>query len=370
MKSIAYLGMDVHKDFIYCVVLGSGTNDTPITERKLPNDRLKLKKWIDKWARLYDLRSCYEASSCGYVIHRWLLEMGITCDVIAPSLIPTRAGDKIKTDRRDALKLARLHRAGELTKVHIPTIEEEAVRALIRCREAVQKEVIASKHYVLKFLTARGLVYREGKNWTQNHWRYLRGLKLEGPDAITFGHYIALLDFKLHELTNLDKEVETLAWSERYKDVVGRLICLRGVGVLTAMVIISEVQDFARFAGPRELMSYFGIVPSERSSGSAQRQGGITKTGNSRARRVLIESAWHYQREPAVGEKLKARQEGQNPEVIAHCWKAQRRLHKKFWSIATRKERCKAAVAVARELVGFIWAIVTNYGTSAQARAH
>lgn len=367
MKSIAYLGMDVHKDFIYCVILGSGTSDTPITERKLLNDKLALKKWISKWDNAYDLRSCYEASSCGYVVHRWLKEMGIHCEVIAPSLIPTKTGDKVKTDRKDAFKLARLHRAGELTSVYVPTEEDEAVRALIRCREAIKREIIASRHYVLKFLSLKGLTYHGGKNWTREHWRYIKGLRLEGADGITLSNYIALLEFKLQQQAGLDREIEVLAYSDRYKDLVGRLLCLRGVGILTAMVIVSEVQDFSRFASPRELMAYFGIVPSEHSSGNSQNKGGITKTGNSRVRRILIEASWHYQKQPAVGEKLKKRQEGQSPEVIAHSWKAQQRLHKKFWSIAMRKEKCKAVVAVARELTGFIWAIAVNYSPVAKA---
>lgn len=365
MKSIAYVGMDVHKDSIVCVLLPAGS-ETPISERKLINDKIALKKWITKWDKVYDLRCCYEASSCGYVIHRWLLEIGVTCDVIAPSLIPVRPGDKIKTDRRDALKLARLYRAGELVRVYVPTEEDEAVRGLVRCRETLQKEVVQSKHYVLKFLSARGLPYQGKSNWTQAHWRYIRGIKLEGADDVTFRHYVALLEFKLAQLSHLDKEIETLAWSERYKEVVGALVCLRGVNTLTAMIVVSEVQDFARFGSPRQLMSYFGLIPSESSSGEIRRQGSITKTGNNRVRRVLSESAWHYQHKPAVGERLKKRQEGQSPEVIAHSWKAQERLHKKFWSIACRKDRCKAATAVARELVGFIWALATQYGQTLQ----
>lgn len=360
VKSIAYVGMDVHKDFVYGVILPTGS-DTPITERKINNERVAVKKWLSKWAKFYELRCCYEASSCGYVLHRWLLEMGISCEVIAPSLIPTRPGEKIKTDRRDALKLARLYRAGELVCVHIPSKEDESVRDLVRCRETLMKEVVASKHHVLKFLTRKGLAYSGKTNWTRDHFRYLRSIKLEGADEVTYRNYLALLEFKMQQLAAVDKEVETLAWSDRYKEVVGRLTCLRGVGILTAMVVISEVQDFARFASPRALMSYFGMVPSESSSGESRKQGSITKAGNSRVRRLLTEAAWHYQHKPAVTETLKKRQEGQSAEVIAHSWKAQERLHKKFWSIAMRKERCKAAMAVARELTGFIWALVTQY---------
>ena len=368
MKSIAYLAMDVHGDSISGALLPS-SGDEFITERKIRNDKLTLKKWISKWDQVYELRCCYEASSCGYVVHRWLAEMGIKCDVIAPSLIPTKPGDKLKTDRRDARKLAKLYRAGELTPVHVPDEGDEAVRALVRCRETVQKEVLSSRHYILKFLSLRGLSYRGGKNWTREHWRYLRSIKLEGADEIVFRNYMSLLEFKLEQLKALDMDVEAVACSDKYREVVGRLLCLRGVGVLTAMVIVSEVQDFARFAGPRELMAYFGIVPSENSSGDVRRQGQITKTGNSRVRRVLIEAAWHYRHKPAIGDRLKKRQEGQRIEVIAHAWKAQHRLYKKFWSIANRKETHKAVVAVARELVGFIWALVIRYDTATLSAA-
>jgi transposase len=360
MKSIAYVGMDVHKDSIVCAILPTGSVE-PTVERKIMNDKIALKKWVSRWEKLYDLRCCYEASSCGYVVHRWLLEMGVSCEVIAPSLIPTRPGEKIKTDPKDARKLARLYRAGELVSVHVPSEEDESVRRLVRCRETIQKEALSSKHYVLKFLSVKGLTYKGKTNWTKEHWKYLRSIKLTGPDETVYRNYLTLLEYKLEQLHLLDKEIEVVAWSEKYKEVVGRLICLRGVGILTAMVVISEVQDFARFKSPRQITSYFGIVPGEKSSGGTRKLGGITKTGNSRVRRVLLESAWHYQHKPAMTEALKKRQEGQSLEVITHSWKAQQRLHKKFWGIANRKERCKAAIAVARELAGFMWALVTQY---------
>lgn len=360
MKSIAYVGLDVHKEFIVAVALPE-KGDAPILEKRIANDSQAVKKLLGRLERTHEPVCCYEASSCGYVVHRWLAEMGIACDVVAPSLIPKKPGDKVKTDRRDALKLARLHRAGELTKVHVPSEEDESVRALVRCRETMMKEVQKSRHYVLKFVSVRGLAYMAGSNWTQKHWRYLKGLKFEGPDEVTWREYLALLEYKLSRLEELDRQIAQIAESEPYKERVGKLRCLRGVETHTAMVIISEVQDFGRFASPRALMAYFGLVPSEESSGGTTRRGGITKTGNSRARRVLLEAAWHYRQKPTLGEKLKKRQAGQSAEVIAHAWKAQQRLYKKFWRIALCKERCKAATAVARELAGFVWAIMTQY---------
>jgi transposase len=220
---------------------------------------------------------------------------------------------------------------------------------------------LSSKHRVLKFLSTIGLTYTGGKNWTLAHWKYLRNVKLEGEYEIAYITLLSRLDFDLAQLRSLDGEIAKVACSERYKDLAGRLMCLRGVGVLTAMVFISEVGDTTRFRSPRQLMAYFGLVPSEKSSGETTRQGGITKTGSSRVRRVLVEAAWHYRRKPYTSEGLKKRQEGQSIEVIAHAMKAQQRLYKKFWGIANRKEMCKAAVAVARELTGFIWAVMTGH---------
>ncbi len=360
MKSIAYVGLDVHKESITAFALAE-KGDEAILQQRIANDSLALKKLITRLMRTHEPVCCYEASSCGYVVHRWLAEIGVVCDVIAPSLIPKKPGDKIKNDRRDARKLARLYRAGELTKVHVPSEDDESVRALVRCRETMMKEVQKSRHYVLKFLSLRGLAYHAGSNWTQKHWKYLKGLRFEGVDEITWRQYLTLLEYKISRLEEMDRQIEQVAESETYKERVGKLRCMRGIETHTAMVIISEVQDFRRFASPRSLMAYFGLVPSEESSGESSRRGGITKTGNSRVRRVLLEAAWHYRQKPGLSDGLRKRQAGQPPEVIAHSWKAQHRLHNKFWRIALRKERCKAATAVARELAGFIWAIMTQY---------
>ena len=359
MKSIAYVGIDVHKDSVSVLMLPEEGND-PILERRLENDSLKVKKFFVKWSESYEMHCCYEASGCGYVLHRWLKDIGVACDVVAPSLIPRRPGDKVKTDRRDALKLARLYRAGELTAVHIPSEEDESVRSLVRCRETMLREVNRSKHYILKFLCARGFIYRDGSHWTQKHWRWLRGLRFEGPDGIVWSEYIYLLEYKLSRLEELDRQIEEIAFSDAYKEAVGLLRCFRGIDVGSAMVIVSEVQDFRRFAGPGKLMSFLGLAPGQDSSGPSSRNCGITKSGNSRCRRVLLEAAWHYRHKAALSAALKKRQAGQPTEAIAHSWKAQHRLHKKFWKLASRMDRRKAAVAVARELVGFIWAVMVS----------
>ena len=222
--------------------------------------------------------------------------------------------------------------------------------------------MVQSKHYVLKFLRLRGLAWQGGKsNWTQRHWAWLRSLEFTGADRIVWLEYLTLLDYKLLRVAELDKELEALARSEAYREAVNKLCCHRGIGIQSAMVLLAETCDFGRFAGPRALMSYYGMTPSEASSGSNRRLGAITKAGNARCRRVLVEAAWHYQHKPGLSAALKERQSGQPAPVVAHAWKAQHRLHKKFWRIALRKERQKAVVAVARELAGFIWAVMMDH---------
>ena len=211
---------------------------------------------------------------------------------------------------------------------------------------------------MLKMLQASGGFYRGGCNWTLADWAWLRKLTLEGADAITFRAYLELLEYKLIQRDTLDREIEGVAFSEAYREPVGRLRCLRGVDTLTAMTLVCEIGDVRRFASPRQLMGYLGLTVSETSSGGVERRGGITKTGNARARRVLVEAAWHYRYPPRSSHGLRRRQEGQPSAVVAHAWKAQKRLHKKFEALVYRMAPSKAAVAVARELVGFVWALL------------
>lgn len=359
MKSIAFVGLDVHKDSIVAAVY-VGDEREPKIEKTLANDSLAVKKTFKRWREEYDLRCCYEASSCGYVLQRWLAEMDVYCDIVAPSLIPVRPGDHYKTDRRDAKKLAKLYRAGELTLIHIPTEKEESARSLVRCRGTISKEVKQSKHYILKFLQLRGFIYRDGENWTVKHWRYLRALSFDGADGVVWQEYMALLSYKLDRLAALDEQIEEVAFSDAYKQIVGALRCLRGIDTQSAMVLATEIGDFSRFASAEQLMSYLGLAPGCHKSGGTSRHCSITKAGNSRCRHVLVEAAWNYRLKPAVGIRLRARQADQSPDLIAVSWKAQHRLHKKYWKLANRMESKKAAVAVARELVGFIWALLTQ----------
>jgi len=314
------------------------------------------------------VNACYEASGAGYVLHRMLTEWGVHCEVIAPSLTPVRPGQQRKHDRRDALNLARFYRAGELTPVRIPTEREEQVRDLVRCRETFQREILRSRHYVLKFLARRGFIFRGGGHWTRRHRRWLeqvlREAELSPQDRIVFGEYLSLLDYKIQRRDELDRRIEELALSPAYADAVGRLKCFRGLETLAAMTLATEIGDWRRFQSPRHLMAYLGLVPSEHSSGERQSLGPITKAGTSRCRHVLVQAAWEYRHRPAVGKEIRLRQRGQPALVVAHAWKAQHRLYKVYHRIAFRKSSQIAAVAVARELVGFLWAAMMDLDAS------
>ncbi len=362
-KTKVYVGMDVHKDSVMIAVLPEGVREASLVKRLSPDPR-GIRRLLDRLGRKHEVRACYEASGAGYVLERKIRSWGHECEIVAPSLIPRRPGDRRKHDRKDAEALARLYRAGELVTIRVPSEQEERVRDLVRCRETLQREVLKSRHYVLKFLVRRGLVYREGRNWTGRHFAWLRAIQrdaaLEAEDRIAFGEYLGLLDYKLDRRDELDRRIEELALAPTYREVVGRLCSFKGISTQAAMVLATEVGDFRRFERPGRLMAYLGLVPSEHSSGSNRRQGSITKAGNSRARHVLVQAAWSYRHPPRRSRVLSRRQEGQPAEVIAHSWKAQHRLHKVFGRIAHRKCNQIAAVAAARELTGFVWAVMQD----------
>jgi transposase len=353
--------MDVHKDTVMVAVYVDGAPEPEVVQA-LPNESRKLKRFFQRWSRRGEVRSCYEASGAGYVLQREITEWGYGCEVVAPSLIPVRPGDRRKHDQKDAVQLARLYRAGELVVVRIPSCAEERARDLVRCRECFQREILRSRHYVTKFLARRGMVYREGKNWTQKHrdWlrRILQGETLAWEDRSVFGEYLALLDYKTSRREDLDDQIERLAFSSVFKPQVDRLRCFRGIDTIAAMTLLTEIGDWRRFQRPGQLMAYLGLVPSEHSSGEREQRGPITKAGNSRCRHVLVQAAWHYRHRPAVGGRLQQRQRGQPPGVIGHAWKAQHHLYKLYHRIAGKKSSRIAVVAVARELVGFLWAVM------------
>lgn len=361
-SSTIYLGMDVHKDSISVAVLPEGAK-TPTRVDRLSSDFQKLRRFLDRVAREGELRCCYEASGAGYVLERAMREWGYQCEVIAPSLIPKRPGVQRKHDKRDATELARLYRAGELTPVRIPSEAEERVRDIVRLRETLQREVLKSRHYVLKFLARRGFIYREGKNWTQRHFVWLKQLQgtaspLSSEDEFIFSEYLALLEYKLQRRDELDRMIEKLALTPFLAMPVKHLQCFKGLAVQGSMVLQTEIVDWRRFEKASQFSAYIGLVPRENSSGARERRGSITKAGNSHCRHVLVQAAWSYQHRPNISAELKRRQEGMPAWVVAHSWKAQQRLYKLFHEIARRKSPQIAAVAVARELAGFVWAVM------------
>lgn len=354
-----HLGMDVHKDSITIAVLPAGAK-TPTRLERLPNDLPRLKKWIDRVARDGEIRACYEASGAGYVLHRALQAWGYACEVIAPSLIPKRPGVQRKHDKRDATDLARLYRAGELVAVRIPSEADERVRDIVRCRETFQREILKSRHYILKFLARRGFVFREGTNWCTPHLRWLQHLTTDGSalapqDRLVCREYHALLMYKLQRREELDRQIEQLALLPALAPMVSRLQCFRGISLHSAMVLATEIVDWRRFERPAQLACYLGLISREDSSGDRTRLGSITKAGNSHCRHVLVQAAWSYRHRPQTSVDLKRRQAGQPPAVITHAWKAQQRLHQRYQYLTDRKRPQIAVVAVARELVGFLW---------------
>jgi transposase len=360
MSRKLFVGMDVHKDTIMIAVYPEHASEPERVDR-LPHDEKKLRRYFERLTKRGDrVQACYEASGAGYVLHRWMLEWGYPCDVIAPSLIPRRPGEQRKHDRRDAIELARLYRSGDLVVIRIPSESQERVRDLVRCRNTFQREILKSRHYLLKFLARRGYIFRDGDNWTLRHFAWIRRLLSDGSlieeDHLVVSQYLALLEFKLQQRDEIDRLIEERALQAPYRDAVARLRSFRGIDTHSAMVLATEIVDWSRFAQPGPLTAYLGLVPREHSSGSREHRGSITKAGNSHCRHVLIQAAWSYRHPPRRSQLLSKRQQGQPPEVIAHAWKAQMRLHKLYRRISERRNSRIAVVAVARELAGFLWA--------------
>jgi transposase len=287
--SIIYLGLDVHKDSVTVAVLPADAS-TPTRIDKYPDDFAKLRRVFERLATDGELRACYEASGAGYVLQRAMVGWGYHCDVIAPSLIPVKPGVQRKHDTYDAGQLARRYRAGELTTIRIPSEAEERVRDVVRCRETLQREIVKSRHYILKFLARRGFVYRGGLRWRPAHYTWLRQLTgttspLAPEDRLVFGEYFALLEYKLSRREVLDHHIAELAVTPAYAPAVATLQCFRGLQVHGAMVLATDLVDWRRFASPRQLMAYLGFVPREHASGPRERRGSITKAGNACIRR-------------------------------------------------------------------------------------
>ncbi|AZB42459.1 IS110 family transposase [Bacillus sp. FJAT-42376] len=358
--TIKYVGLDVSKENIAVAVAEEG-REAPRYWGVIPHTPEAVKKLMKKLGSPKSLRVCYEAGPTGYPLYRLLLTLDIHCSVIAPTLIPKRPGDRIKTDRRDSVRLAQLYRAGELTSVYVPTPEDEALRDLVRCREDVKEDELRVKHRLSKFLLRNDIKPPAGVNkWTTKYFRWLDTLHFENSSLrVTFQEYYYQLKEIGQRLLRLEEEIRVHSNEGVHALKIQALQCLRGVALVTASSVVAEIGSFKRFPTPNHFMGYVGLIPSEYSSGESRRQGNITKTGNRHVRRLLVEAAWSYRYKPAVKGELARRQSGQSPTIQSISWKAQNRLHQKYYRLLSRgKESSKAITAVARELAGFIWAVM------------
>ena len=360
-KALLFLGLDVHAKNITLALAEGGGGEARL-HGTIPNDLHAVEKVFAKLRKAHpgaELRVCYEAGPTGFVLSRRCAQLKIHCTVVAPSLIPSRSGERIKTDRRDALKLARLHRAGELSAVHVPDASDEAMRDLCRARTDAVQDLRRGRAQLKAFLLRNGYRYTGKSAWSEAHRRYLRELVLPHPaQRVVLEDGIAAIGAAGERIARLEEQMQALLESWPMKPVVEAMMGLRGFALVGAMVLVSELGGAWRFDHPRQLMAYLGLVPSENTSSEKRRQGGITKAGNSHARWLLIEAAHHYRLSPKVSRELSARQEGLPEEIKACSWKAQTRLHQRMMALLARgKRRNKVTVAVARELCGFVWHI-------------
>jgi len=368
-----YVGLDVHKDSIAIGVAASGRMPGH-SVGAIKHDMNKLVKQLSKLGRPEELHTVYEAGPTGYGLQRTLNEKGYRCEVIAPSRMPKRPGERIKTDRRDAVRLAELSRAGELTAIWLPEPGDEAIRDLSRAREDAVKARMQARLQLKGFLLRHGLRYPGKTSWTKSFYAWLAGLSFpEAAQQIAFTEYSLAVQAGDQRVARLTQALSESVKGWRFEPVVQALQALRGVDVVTAVGVVAEIGDIARFAHPRHLMSYLGLVPSEHSSGERTRRGGITKSGNSHARRLLVEAAWNYRFGPRISVRAQARS-GDLPEPIrATGWKAQQRLCKRYAQLRGRGvQGNKVTVAIARELSGFVWAIAqqTQSATAAAGQAN
>jgi transposase len=349
------VGLDVHARSIHLTAL---RGDELLDERSLPNDHEAIERAVSRWP---GARCCYEAGPTGFGLYRRLRARGIACDVIAPGLVPSAPSDRVKTDRRDSRKLARLHAAGLLEAIHVPSLELEALRDLVRAREDARLDRMRARHRVSKFMLRHGLVL-PSKSWGVTRRKWLADQRFPfATQQQTLGDYVHALDLVDHRIAQLERAIDEAAVNGPWAGLVARLRCLRGIDTLTAVGIVCEIGDFARFRTAEQFMAFVGLVPTEHSSGESQRRGSITKAGNSHVRRLLVEAAWHAHKRPKVSYELARRHRDQDPLVIERAWRAQQRLHRRWWRMTGRgKPSQKTVVACARELAGFIWAIATD----------
>lgn len=360
-NTMRHVGLDVHADTIAVAV---AEPDGSVRELGTIRNRPEaVRKLIAKLGRPQCLRVCYEAGPTGYPLYWQLTALGVHCDVIAPSLVPTKAGDRVKTDRKDAVRLARCYRAGDLTAVWVPDAATEALRDLVRAREVAKQDQLRARHRLSKFLLRHGQHRPEGmRAWTLRHAQWLARLTFDSPTLqVVYDEYRASLVLLADRVARLERAIETAlpTLAPAQQALAGALATLRGIRVVTAATLVSEVGTLRRFASPRQLMGYAGLVPREHSSGSGVHRGAITKTGNAHLRRVLVEAAWAYRHGPNLTSPvLRARQQDQPATVVAIATQAQRRLCPRYRRLSERgKPPLAVATTIGRELLGFIWAI-------------
>lgn len=355
---ISYVGLDVHKEGIVVAVAEGGLRGEVREYGRIANTPSALDRLARKLGHAgARLQFCYEAGPCGYGIQRRLAALGHDCVVVAPSLIPKRAGDRIKTDRRDAASLARLHRAGELTPVWIPDPGHEAMRDLVRARLDAVHALRRARQQLSGFLLRQGCHYGRPA-WTKLHRRWLAGLKFEQVHHLVLEDYVQAVEAAAARRDRLTAQIAAMLPDWTLAPVVAALQAMRGMALVNAATVIAELGDLSRFTNPRQLMAYLGLVPSEHSSGASVRRGGLTKAGNSAARRLLIEAAWCYRFPARVSRELLLRQEALPKAIRAIAWKAQTRLCARYRRLArSGKPANVVTAAIARELAGFIWAI-------------
>jgi len=372
MKKVRFLGLDVHAETIAVAV--AETDGEVRSLGIIPNREESIRRLIKKLGSPEQLRACYEAGPTGYVLYWQLTSLGVKCEVVAPTLVPVKPGDRVKTDRRDARKLAQSYRAGDLTAVWVPDESHEALRDLVRAREAAKQDQVRARHRLSKFLLRHGRRPPAGiKPWTLRYMDWVREqVEFEQPaQEYTKQDYLHEVEHSNNRLQRLEaaiREAVKLA-PAKMQEVVEALQSLRGIAEISAVTIVSELGQISRFARARQLMAYSGAVASEDSSGKRVQRGAITKTGNAHLRRVVIEAAWAYRHRPAIGATLRKRQQGVREEVKEIAWKAQHRLHGRYRSLtAAGKNRQKTVTALGRELLGFIWAIGKNVESNQRQR--
>ncbi len=360
MSKVRFIGLDVHADTI-AVAVAEPSGDVR-SLGTIPNRAESIRKLVKKLRSAGQLRVCYEAGPTGYVIYWQLTSLGVHCEVVAPTLVPVKAGDRVKTDRRDATKLARSYRAGDLTPVWVPDAAHEALRDLVRAREAAKKDQLRARHRLGKFLLRHGRRPATGITaWTQRYLAWVRQVQFGQPaQEATRLDYLHEVDHVAERIERLERAIDEAVQTAPpcMRAVIDALQALRGIARVSAVTIVAEVGELSRFTRAPHFMGYSGMGACEDSSGTRTRRGGITKTGNAHVRRIAIEAAWAYRHRPAVGGTLRKRQAGLSEEVKAIGWKAQLRLHARYCRLLGRgKSKQHVATAVGRELLGFIWAI-------------